>query len=146
MWIEYTNILDVVVLTACWVGYDRGAFSDNGSSYISGELADWLAGQSMEHVRGAPCRPQTQGEIGRWHQALKNRILLENCYLPGALEQAIKARTIEKRHLLHRQDAAETETPMSQTLRSRSGPRAPNHMTTDSLRIAPDTNGKRLAG
>ncbi|WP_026381957.1 integrase core domain-containing protein, partial [Afifella pfennigii] len=33
--------------------------------------------------------PQTQGKIERWHQTLKNRILLENHYLPGALEAAI---------------------------------------------------------
>jgi hypothetical protein len=25
----------------------------------------------------------TQGKIERWHQTLKNRILLENYYLPG---------------------------------------------------------------
>ncbi|MBN8629461.1 MAG: transposase [Rhodobacterales bacterium] len=43
----------------------------------------------MDHVRGAPRHPQTQGKIERWHQTLKNRILLENNYLPGALEQAI---------------------------------------------------------
>ena len=63
--------------------------SDNGSSYISGDLADWLGDHSMDHVRGAPNHPQTQGKIERWHQTLKNRILLENYYLPGALEQAI---------------------------------------------------------
>ena len=57
--------------------------SDNGSSYISGDLAEWLEDQSMEHVRGAPYHPQTQGKIERWHQTLKNRILLENYYLPG---------------------------------------------------------------
>lgn len=65
--------------------------SDNGSSYISGDLADWLEDQGMDHVRGAPNHPQTQGKIERWHQTLKNRILLENYYLPGALEQAIGA-------------------------------------------------------
>jgi putative transposase len=27
-----------------------------------------------------------QGKIERWHQTLKNRILLENYYLPGDLE------------------------------------------------------------
>jgi putative transposase len=32
----------------------------------------------MQHVRGAPYHPQTQGKIERWHQTLKNRILLEN--------------------------------------------------------------------
>lgn len=119
--------------------------SDNGSSYISGDLAKWLEEQRMDHVRGAPNHPQTQGKIERWHQTLKNRILLENHYLPGALEQAIgdfiehynnqryheslgnltpadvyggraetilarrkeiKAKTIRKRRLLHRQTAA----------------------------------------
>lgn len=30
-----------------------------------------------------------QGKIKRWHQTLKSRILLESCYLPGALEQEI---------------------------------------------------------
>ena len=59
--------------------------SDNGSSYISGDLAEWLDEQSMEHVRGAPYHPQTQGKIERWHQTLKNRILLGHYYLPGAL-------------------------------------------------------------
>ena len=59
---------------------------DNGSSYLSGDLAEWLDAQSMEHVRGAPYHPQTQGKIERWHQPLKNRILLENYYLPGDLE------------------------------------------------------------
>ena len=65
--------------------------SDNGSSYISGELAEWLEDQQMDHVRGAPYHPQTQGKIERWHQTLKNRILLENYYLPGDLTQQIDA-------------------------------------------------------
>src|SRR5689334_1479734 len=65
--------------------------SDNGPSYIAGDLADWLASQTMQHIRGAPCHPQTQGKIERWHQTLKNRILLENYYLPGQLEAQIHA-------------------------------------------------------
>ena len=63
--------------------------SDNGSSYVSGELAEWLDKQRMDHTRGAPYHPQTQGKIERWHQTLKNRILLENYYLPGDLEAQI---------------------------------------------------------
>ena len=35
--------------------------------------------------------PQTQGKIERWHQTLKNRILLENYFLPGDLEAQIAA-------------------------------------------------------
>ncbi len=65
--------------------------SDNGPSYVAGELADWLNDRNMRHVRGAPFHPQTQGKIERWHQTLKNRILLENYYLPGDLEAQVEA-------------------------------------------------------
>jgi len=64
--------------------------SDNGASYISGELADYIKDNDMSHVRGAPYHPQTQGKIERWHQTLKNRILLENYFLPGDLERQIE--------------------------------------------------------
>ena len=65
--------------------------SDNGPCYISGELAQFINDQRMRHVRGAPFHPQTQGKIERWHQTMKNRVLLENYYLPGQLEHQIKA-------------------------------------------------------
>ena len=65
--------------------------SDNGPSYVAGELADYLAGKGMSHVRGAPFHPQTQGKIERWHQTPKHRILLENYHLPGDLEAQIEA-------------------------------------------------------
>ena len=65
--------------------------SDNGSSYVAGDLANWLKDQGMDHVRGAPLHPQTQGKIERWHQTLKNRILLENYYVPGDLERQVAA-------------------------------------------------------
>ena len=57
---------------------------------LAKDLADWLDDQSMEHVRGARYHPQTQGKIERWHQTLKNRILLENYYLPSHLEAQIE--------------------------------------------------------
>ncbi len=65
--------------------------SDNGSSYVSGDLADWLQNKGMKHSRGAPYHPQTQGKIERWHQTLKNRILLKNYFLPGDLEAQVEA-------------------------------------------------------
>jgi len=73
--------------------------SDNGSSYISADLAKWLDRQNMNHVRGAPYHPMTQGKIERWHQTLKNRILLENYYLPGDLEAEIGAFITHYNHL-----------------------------------------------
>jgi putative transposase len=65
--------------------------SDNGSSYIAADLAAWLGERNMTHLRGAPHHPQTQGKIERWHQTLKNRILLEHYFLPGDLEAQIDA-------------------------------------------------------
>ena len=65
--------------------------SDNGPSYVAADLADYLDAKGMGHVRGAPHHPQTQGKIERWHQTLKNRVLLENYFLPGDLEQQINA-------------------------------------------------------
>lgn len=65
--------------------------SDNGSCYISGDLAEWLENQKMKHIRGAPHHPQTQGKIERWHQTMKNRVLLENYYMPGDLELQVAA-------------------------------------------------------
>ena len=59
--------------------------------YIAGELAEYIEANKMSHVRGAPCHPQTRGKIERWHQTLKNRILLENYFLPGDLEAQIEA-------------------------------------------------------
>ncbi len=90
------DVTDTLKLALKASGCDRAKvvhkprlLSDNGSSYISGDLADWLKEQKMDHVRGAPYHPQTQGKIERWHQTLKNRILLENYYLPGDLENQI---------------------------------------------------------
>ena len=65
--------------------------SDNGPCYISGDLAEYLENKGMTHTRGAPYHPQTQGKIERWHQTLKNQILLENYFLPGNLEAHIAA-------------------------------------------------------
>jgi len=63
--------------------------SDNGLSYISGDLAEWLEGQGMDHVRGVPYHSQTQSKIQRWHQTLKNRVLLENYLLSSDPEMQI---------------------------------------------------------
>jgi transposase InsO family protein len=80
--------------------------SDNGSSYISADLAKWLDDRKMPHVRGAPYHPMTQGKIERWHQTLKNRILLENYYLPGDLEAQIGAFVTHYNHLRYHESIA----------------------------------------
>jgi transposase InsO family protein len=60
--------------------------SDNGPSYVAGELADYLADKNMKHVRGAPFHPQTQGKIERWHQTR----------LPHSAISAASSRTARK--------------------------------------------------
>ena len=65
--------------------------SDNGSSYVAGDLAKWLGARNIRYLSGAPYHPMTQGKIERWHQTFKNRILLENYFLPGDLEAQIAA-------------------------------------------------------
>ena len=72
--------------------------SDNGSSYVSDDLARWMERHDMAHIRGAPYHPMTQGKIERWHQTLKSRILLENYYLPGDLEAQIEAFVVDYNH------------------------------------------------
>jgi len=100
---DVTATLDLALkasgLDRATVGRRPRLLSDNGSSYVSADLAEWLDGQDMDHVRGAPYHPMTQGKIERWHQTLKNRILLENYYLPGDLEAEIAAFVADYNHL-----------------------------------------------
>ena len=72
--------------------------SNNGPSYIASELAEYIEARAMSHVCGAPFHPQTLGKIERCHQTLKNRILLENYFLPGDLEAQIEAFVVHYNH------------------------------------------------
>lgn len=63
--------------------------SDNGPAFISDPLKKFLKSYQMDHVRGAPYHPQTQGKIERYHRSMKSIIKLDNYYLPSQLEQAI---------------------------------------------------------
>ncbi|OPH82356.1 hypothetical protein B2M20_12780 [Nitrobacter vulgaris] len=44
-------------------------------SYVADDLATWLRGKDMKHVRSALHHLQTQRKIERRHQTLKNRII-----------------------------------------------------------------------
>lgn len=73
--------------------------SDNGPCYLSSDLATYLGRHGMEHTRGAPYHPQTQGKIERYHGSMKNVVKLENYHSPWELERAI-GRFVE--HYNHR--------------------------------------------
>jgi putative transposase len=57
--------LDAAGLDRTRVFHRPRLLSDNGSSYISDDLAKWLDANDMDHVRGAPYHPMTQGKIER---------------------------------------------------------------------------------
>ena len=63
--------------------------TDNGSCYISGNLTSYLESVGIDHVRGAPNHPQTQGKIERYHRSMKNLVKLEHYYSPGELKQRL---------------------------------------------------------
>jgi Integrase core domain len=109
----------------------------------------------MHHVRGFPPSPD-QGKNERWHQTLKNRILLENYYLPGDLEAHI-SRFVE--HYNHRRyhESLHNLTPddvyfgrgqtilltfvpgaVSRQSRPVARPSAPAHARWRARRLAPD--------
>lgn len=63
------DVTDTIELASSASGCDQVVvrhkprlLSDNASCYISGDLAEWLEGQNMKHVRSAPFHPQTQGK------------------------------------------------------------------------------------
>ena len=63
--------------------------SDNGPCDLSHKLKHYLRLQGLEHTRGAPYHPMTQGKIERYHRSMKNVVKLENYYYPWELKQAI---------------------------------------------------------
>ena len=73
--------LDASGLESVNVNHRPRLLSDNGPSYVSTELKDWLDERGMDHTRGRPYHPMTQGKIERWHRSLKNQVLLENYLL-----------------------------------------------------------------
>ncbi len=83
------DALKATGLSEARVRHKPRLLSDNGPCYISGELKSWLKKQEIEHTRGAPYHPQTQGKIERYHRSMKNVVKLEHYYYPWELEQAI---------------------------------------------------------
>ena len=71
------------------VRHRRRLLSDNGLWYISGELKFRVGDRDIDHTRGAPHHPMTQGKIERYHRSMKHVVKLKQYDFPWALEQAI---------------------------------------------------------
>lgn len=77
--------------------------------------------------------PHTQGKIGRWHQTLKNRILMENYFLPGDLETQIEA-FVERYHESLK-NVTPAETPTSAGLPPSSSAMKPSNEAIEHRRL-----------
>lgn len=67
---------------AARVAHKPRPLSDNGSSYVSGDLAKWLKDAGTGHAR-APHIPRPRARSSDGITRSRNRILLENYYLPA---------------------------------------------------------------
>ncbi|BEQ13148.1 transposase [Desulfoferula mesophila] len=90
---DVKNTLDLAItktgITGVKVRHRPRLLSDNGPCYLAGDLKQYLDQHGIRHTRGKPYHPMTQGKIERYHRTLKNRINLENYYLPWELEHQI---------------------------------------------------------
>jgi putative transposase len=88
--VDVQELLDEAIAAS---GIDRAQvrhrprlLSDNGPCYVSKSLQEYLAEKEMDHTRGKPYHPMTQGKIERYHRTMKNVVKLQNYYLPWELE------------------------------------------------------------
>ena len=90
---DVKEVLDLAIEKAGVMGipvkHRPRLLSDNGPCYLSKELKEYLDREGMEHTRGAPYHPMTQGKIERYHRSMKNVVKLQHYYFPWELEQEI---------------------------------------------------------
>ncbi len=90
---EVKKTLDMAIaktgITGVHVYHRPRLLSDNGPSFISAELKDYLSTHGLGHSRIRPYHPMTQGKIERYHRSMKNLVLLENYYTPEQLSYQI---------------------------------------------------------
>lgn len=91
-----TDVEETLNLAVAKTGVDRikvkhrpRLLSDNGPAFISDALHHYLKRYHIDHVRGAPYHPQTQGKIERYHRSMKSIVKLDVYYTPTQLEDAI---------------------------------------------------------
>jgi transposase len=90
---DVQELLDLAIartgVTQIKVKHRPRLLSDNGPCYMSGQLHKYLKDNKIDHIRGRPYHPMTQGKIERFHRSLKNVINLENYYYPWELENQL---------------------------------------------------------
>jgi putative transposase len=82
--------------------------SDNGSSYVASDLANWLDKQNIKHVRGAPDHPQTQGKLSAGIRRSRTASCLSTT--TGDLERQVAAFVADYNHARYH-DSLDNLTP-----------------------------------
>jgi transposase InsO family protein len=91
---DVQELLDLAIaktgITEIKIRHRHRLLSDNGPCYISGQLRNYLKERKIDHIRGRPYHPMTQGKIERFHRSLKNVINLDHYYYPWELEKQLE--------------------------------------------------------
>jgi transposase len=91
---DVQELLDLAItktgITKIKVRHRPRLLSDNGPCYVSGQLKSYLKERKIDHIRGRPYHPVTQGKIERFHRSLKNVINLDKYYYPWELEKQLE--------------------------------------------------------
>ena len=91
---DVQELLDLAIaktgITKIKVRHRPRLLSDNGPCYVSGQLKNYLKERKIDHIRGRPYHPMTQGKIERFHRSLKNVINLDKYYYPWELEKQLE--------------------------------------------------------
>ena len=82
--------------------------SDNGSSYVASDLANWLDKQNIKHVRGAPDHPQTQSKLSAGIRRSRTASCLSTT--TGDLERQVAAFVADYNHARYH-DSLDNLTP-----------------------------------
>jgi len=64
-------------------------YTDNGSGFTSGLMADYLAVHGIKHIFGTPYHPQGRGKIERFNRRIKETLCLVVYCSPEELKRAI---------------------------------------------------------
>ena len=96
--IQTTSLAEVIQLAVEATGLDRAPqvekpalLTDNGSGYISKDMARFLRAHMLRHIRTRPHHPQTTGKMERCHRTIKDVVTLVIHTSPGELRAAIAA-------------------------------------------------------
>lgn len=76
-------------------------YTDNGSGFTSGIMADYLAVHGIRHIFGTPYHPQGRGKIERFNRRIKETLCLVVYCSPEELKLAIDAAIAVYNHTPH---------------------------------------------